>query len=392
MNSLLYLEINLFAMVILALFLINLKKNTTMMQDERLFKALLHSVFLVLVCDTGGWMLEHQLFPGARELLIFFDTLYFFMTGIVTFCWLRYMDYKLFSDSAGMAKRTRFYLLSLVVLSVLALATPWTGWLFYIGEGNVYCRGSLFLLHTLLSWAIPLFSCVLAFIKTWREQLASKKVEYSMIGFFSLIPLSGGFLQIFFTYLPLLWIFCTVSLLIIFINIQNRQISLDGLTGVNNRRTLNRYLETQFSALKEGEALFMLLIDIDDFKSINDTFGHAMGDTALIQVAEMLKKLCGRNNYFLARYGGDEFAIICARPDREIADDIIAQIKLEAKRLNTPPKHPYRLSLSAGYSSLRLGDPRGIEGLIRDADQWMYLHKRGDKRPSPLADKRGTQA
>ena len=84
----------------------------------------------------------------------------------------------------------------------------------------------------------------------------------------------------------------------------------DPLTGLANRRYCIEHLEREIIRLKGKQALLSLLfIDIDKFKSINDTYGHRIGDQALCKVANQLQSLC-RQGDFLARYGGDEFILI----------------------------------------------------------------------------------
>ena len=379
MNSVLYLEINLFAMFILCLPLINVKKNLAMTLDDRLFRSLLLSVLLLLFVDTCGWMLEGRTFGGAHTLLFICDTVYYVQTTVICVMWMMYSDYRCFQNAARTKKLLRVLLVPGALLILLALSSPFTGLVFTIDAANLYIRGPLFAVHTIISWCVLPYSCVTALIQSKREQTNMRKSECRQLALFSLLPMIGGMIQILAPSMPLMWITSVGSLLMVFINLQNRQISLDGLTNINNRRTLDRFIGTRFSVLKPNEALFLLMIDIDDFKSINDTYGHAVGDTALITTSEILKKICSTGNYFLARFGGDEFAIVFVRGAGDSADDILERIAEETRKQNKTGSFPRPLSYSAGYASLRAGDPAGVDGLISAADRWMYKRKRGRK-------------
>ena len=94
-----------------------------------------------------------------------------------------------------------------------------------------------------------------------------------------------------------------------------RMVSSDTLTGLNNRKALENYLSARLQ--KQGQQFSVLFCDIDHFKTINDTLGHAKGDLALKQAAEALRQACGRapEPLFLCRYGGDEFVILMTYTD-----------------------------------------------------------------------------
>jgi len=158
----------------------------------------------------------------------------------------------------------------------------------------------------------------------------------------------------------------------------------DGLTGLANRRYCIEHLEREIDRLKEEQTLIVLLfIDLDKFKSINDTYGHRIGDQALRKAANQLKALC-RQGDFLARYGGDEFILILNPGDSQNAsdeDDLALHAKQVAHRIlesfeksQVDSASPYRLSLSIGIT---ISDPHHFssEDIIRKADLAMYKAK-----------------
>jgi len=158
----------------------------------------------------------------------------------------------------------------------------------------------------------------------------------------------------------------------------------DGLTGLANRRYCIEHLEREIDRLKEEQTLLVLLfIDLDKFKSINDTYGHRIGDQALRKAANQLKALC-RQGDFLARYGGDEFILILNPGDSQNAsdeDDLALHAKQVAHRIlesfeksQVDSASPYRLSLSIGIT---ISDPHHFssEDIIRKADLAMYKAK-----------------
>jgi diguanylate cyclase (GGDEF)-like protein len=157
----------------------------------------------------------------------------------------------------------------------------------------------------------------------------------------------------------------------------------DALTGLANRRYCIEHLEREIERLKkERKFLGLLFIDLDKFKSINDTYGHRIGDDALRRTAEQLQALC-RQGDFLARYGGDEFILIL-NPNASPAStkEAMTTCAQQAARrilesfdsIQAHTDTPYRLSLSIGIT---ISDPlsNSSEDIIRKADLAMYQAK-----------------
>jgi diguanylate cyclase (GGDEF)-like protein len=159
-----------------------------------------------------------------------------------------------------------------------------------------------------------------------------------------------------------------------------RQAAFDNLTGLANRASFNERLQSHFTTdERRAETVSVLFIDVDDFKFVNDSIGHAAGDALLSGVAERLEA-CVRPGDFVARLGGDEFAIIAlgTAGDPTTADSI-AQRVLEAFT------EPFRLAgrdvpvaVSIGVSAMRPDTPDPAS-LISEADFAMYTAKRAGK-------------
>ena len=155
----------------------------------------------------------------------------------------------------------------------------------------------------------------------------------------------------------------------------------DGLTGAFNRRHMMSLLAVEAARAERGAALSLCLADMDNFKEINDTYGHDAGDRALQTLSATLKTIL-RNTDIAGRYGGDEFMIILpettVRGAESLAEKLLSAVRETELRL--PDDKHVRLSMSIGIAGLeadRTGE--NIDSFVKRADDAMYVSKQGGK-------------
>ena len=153
------------------------------------------------------------------------------------------------------------------------------------------------------------------------------------------------------------------------------QARTDPLTGLPNRRAFFEVGSYAFqNAKRNKEHLSLLMLDIDKFKSINDTYGHATGDVVLKQLAEMLINLL-RTADLCARIGGEEFAILMGGTDLIGAVAVAEKIRLHIKSINvTAETASINFTTSFGVADIS-SDHFQLEALLRDADIALYEAK-----------------
>ncbi|MBI4684343.1 MAG: GGDEF domain-containing protein [Nitrospirae bacterium] len=158
---------------------------------------------------------------------------------------------------------------------------------------------------------------------------------------------------------------------------QLRTLSLkDELTGLYNRRGVFTLAEHLFKqANRKNEGLFLLYADLDNFKRINDTYGHQEGDTALAEVAQIF-----RNNYrdsdVIGRIGGDEFVVVLVGTSHDNINMIANHFRSALDEYNAKDNLQYNLSISIGVVYYDPKSPRSFDELLSRADALMYEQKR----------------
>ncbi|OWY39183.1 GGDEF domain-containing protein [Xenophilus sp. AP218F] len=147
----------------------------------------------------------------------------------------------------------------------------------------------------------------------------------------------------------------------------------DFLTGLDNRREATRHLDAAWLRWElGGEPFSILLCDLDHFKQVNDVYGHASGDQALISVAGVLRQACPRAK--LSRWGGEEFLVLLTGGDVEMTD-VIAQRACDRVRRKgfVWEGQPLPLTMSVGYATIR--PEQTLTSLLQCADAALYLAK-----------------
>lgn len=154
-----------------------------------------------------------------------------------------------------------------------------------------------------------------------------------------------------------------------------RQAFTDYLTGLPNRRALHCAAAREIArARRSGRSMCVVLADIDQFKAVNDDFGHAQGDAVLLLIAQTLSAHI-RSTDTLARWGGEEFALLLPETDLVAAGVVAEKCRLAVQALTTNLPRPITITL--GVSEIHLSDP--FEAALERADCAMYAGKKSGR-------------
>jgi diguanylate cyclase (GGDEF)-like protein len=168
---------------------------------------------------------------------------------------------------------------------------------------------------------------------------------------------------------------------------------IDELTGVNNRRSLVEFMEQEFKvAMRYRVPLSVIMFDIDDFKQINDTFGHSVGDQVLQCLTQVVRAKL-RSADVIGRYGGDEFVILCPHTSAQEALPMAERIHTGSASIRMETgKGPLTVTISIGIAQTTHSSVPGpgksdtLENLLRCADQALYAAKQTGKNRTVIFD------
>ncbi len=378
MTIYLQLEINIVAIIILLFILFNSRRNVAGLLDEKLFVLLVYSCIIFTVLDSIHWIYVGQNYPGTRIILIVDNLFFYFLTVLIPYIWTIYAEFRITEDEQTLWRRNRYYQIPLYIFTVMLILSPFTKWIFYVDENSNYMRGSLYMVQIALSFGYLLYPTVKALVTAHKTRAKAERLESYHIASFILCPLVGAVVQIFIYGLPIVSITMVISLLMIYVNLQNKQISLDALTKINNRGQLNRYLNLQTKYERNNKNVYLIIADVDNFKHINDTYGHKAGDQALIEIASIINNACEKHHAFPARYGGDEFAVVMECMDSKEIEALISDIEKGLYKYNEGDVQ-FPLKVSIGYAMYGMENTRTLDDFIEEADRQMYQVKKASQ-------------
>lgn len=248
--------------------------------------------------------------------------------------------------------------------------------LFKIGEQGVELTfGPFFIVFMSLIFSYLVACSLVCFFSARKTNRYTDKKKFYQISTFVFVPIVCALLNFVLQDSSFIEIGLSVSIIFIYIVLQKNFITEDELTKMNNKNCLLRYLDKVTLNPATANQVYVIIMDINDFKKINDHFGHLEGDQCLIWFSNILKNLFDKKSIFLARYGGDEFIAVCRSNSEKEVSELCKKIKTETDKQNAILNKKYNLSVSIGYAKHSPEDAN-IKALIEKADKNLYISKK----------------
>ena len=158
----------------------------------------------------------------------------------------------------------------------------------------------------------------------------------------------------------------------------------DTFVGIYNRNGfVNATREIYNSCISEKRNIMLMFIDLDGLKSINDTYGHDIGDVAICSIADVLRESCKENEVY-CRFGGDEFIVFAPDYNEDNAKNLTKKIEMNIEKINKTKLYPFELNASIGHVITVPEPNEDIFRFVTEADKVMYKEKRRKKRSKYL--------
>ena len=259
----------------------------------------------------------------------------------------------------------------IVIITFLNLISCKTSWIFYINEFGNYMRGDKYWLQVAICYGYSILIVIMLVISIHTHKQMRRELETMLI--FALVPSAGGVLQVLFSTAPYMTYTVTLSIMCYFIDSQSMSINTDALTGLLDRHRSDELLKER-SRHVDRRPFFLFMIDVDNFKKINDTYGHLQGDAALKLISGTLLELQNEMSFLIpCRFGGDEFMLIVDSKSEFLPEEIVDMISqaIDEKAISTLG---FPVHLTFGYAFSGSGE-KSIHGIISEADKMLYMNK-----------------
>lgn len=371
MTEPLFVELLAFCSIICVVLLVKIKSDADYNIRSTLMAAIVAHAAVLNLVDCFCFIFYESHFPVLN---LFLNSVYFVVGLLLSFSWYQFAMSTLYRRQ--WEKKWLRALSSIPLFAVLTaiVCSLWTGWLFSLDENGFYCRGPYFSIQMLICGLYLFIPSSISFVRIFMKRFYSDRTTNLAFTSIVVLPLAAMFLQMrVLPGTPSISIGLTICILLIFLNIQSQRISVDLLTGLNNRNHLNRFLDMKIPHLRKDRQLFLFLLDIDKFKDINENYGRLQGDIVLQIVGESLKRVCGRLGHFIARYGSDEFAVVAELNDFSDALYLRRNILMVLSKNSEHLKFPLRLSI--GYTLWNRSSNDSIPDYISRAEKQLVADK-----------------
>ncbi len=363
---------NVFCILVFAVILVLNLSTKNYETKNRYFNGLLTFEILYFIIDiiwAFGFFGIISKEDGGLVLARYCKMSYFIIGGFAAFCWFMYIEIMMGAKFSRTKKHRLLIaipmIISTITTTIIAIITE---------EGKLMTNPLVSISLVFIPSAYTIFAGIYSIIMAVRASTSVQRRRYIHLGLFPFMLMTVTLLQIFLTEIPIFCLGTTFIVFLVFISRTQSQVSTDALTGINNRSALTKYI----GEYTEFDCTYVLMIDVDKFKSINDNFGHVEGDRALVLLAQALKNGCDKCSCksFLARYGGDEFIIIASDSKEFDIDNFVLELQNSVGETKSKTKG-YQISVSIGYS--RVHEHDSILSVIENADEQMYSVKASKK-------------
>ena len=369
-----YAEVSIGCACILTLLLYSIKMLPTPQLKFKLFRNLVLWHILYFLSDSLWALVNDGIIPKNVFSVLAVNYSNAIVIAIVFYCCFTYAEIstrpemtRLQIQRLRMNLRIPIYLESLLLLASFMLFPNF--WL----DKNLEPRTPYYFVLMFLPFIYIMTVTVRAIARGLKPENRKDLRNYLIVASYTPGCIVAASAQVFYAFTtPIFCFWCTMIILFVYLNSQNQLISTDTLTSLNNRNQLQHYLRVQ----RDSREHYVIMVDVDHFKQINDTYGHVEGDRALVLISRALKNACVRlgKSAFLCRYGGDEFLMVVPTELPGVAIRIIKDC-LKEEISNQYATQNYTLNVSIGYA-LWNGRASAFKQSVAAADQMMYEDKR----------------
>jgi len=365
------LDLPIFALLILCFIAIKIARGKSSAPNPTRHYCALLAINAALLClDIVLLAIEETPGKTVKTVLETTMTISYILQGIFAYAQRIYACSVIFPDREPRLRDKIPFIAIIMAIIGLAIANPFTHEIFIYNDRNQFVRQQLSPLIVLLTFSF--FGMTFLIFLKGRSRFSDGSFV-TLMGI-PIVPLIAGGIQVAIPGTRLLWSGMAIAALLVFNLHQNEMILVDHLTGIHNRYSLDLAIKRKIANTRKNRIFAGLLVDLDDFKAINDDFGHLEGDCAIQSAASIIKGSFHEHD-FIARFGGDEFLVLL---DISWNTDLAAIKKRLVRRVaawNETSNKPWRLSFSVGCAVYYPEERLSPKEFLAELDTVLYIDK-----------------
>lgn len=355
------------ALMMLVLLRTRKENRESVFFDDRLFDGMVVLTMLGCALEALSFVIDGMEFPFARALNYLANSLCFIGTASIGYLWCVYVDLRLYRNlnrTRRMALRMSPPLIIGVILSLINLVG--VGVLFTISDENIYQRQPFVAVGYIV---LMIYFCA-GIVTAINFRSKGVRLRFFPIYQFVVPCVVGTLVQWAHYGIAIGWTSVAVALMFVQLQSHSEDLLIDSLSGLFNRRYLDSVLRQ--AERRQRETIYGIMIDMNDFKQINDCFGHSKGDVAIRAMGDILSRSIV-DNCAAIRYAGDEFIVLMQGGSPRKTEGVMGRIQYNLDSFNRETKQPFRLSAAMGWSKLEPGG--SVEKFMTRMDAKMYADK-----------------
>ena len=371
-----YVEANIVSIIIFLMMFIREVGSVGRQSKQVIFLNMIIAHIMYFTSDIFWALILGGYLPGNYFSVSVANLMNALIIGAITSFWFVYVE---ISQGEEYIKKFRNRMIVMIpaIVNTLVLLVLFTFFPSTVITEDYHVTLTYYLLFLGIPIGYIVASTIRSFVRAFRKDNYAVRSAYIVSGIYPIILSIFGVMQTLWLEAPMFCFGCSIMMLYVYITSLNDQVSIDELTKLNNRTQLKKYVASEAQKQSSDKYdRYVLMVDLNKFKQINDQYGHVEGDYALKRTADALKLSCSENpmRTFIARYGGDEFIIIAKTDKEENIKALCQSIRDNLKHLNKKAGAEYELTASIGYSPYS-GDIASFRAALAKADDYLYKEK-----------------
>ena len=362
-------DIHFFAIFLLIVMIpIIMRNNGKSDMKAKIFLILIYlTIFIILieviteVSNGSSGLFGYVIHYSSNVILLLTATL-------IGSAWACYVDYTIFESEENLRKN-QYYLHVPAIISTFLIVNMFAPFMFHVDQNNIFHRDPL---HELvLASLLAIFIYVYMMVQKNRDKLKNSVIWGILL--FVLLPTIFEASEIILGELPYTFVSIAFSIILVYLFTESVGNTRDKQTDLFTRQKATDQIKM---AIRKKDQFSVIIIDLDSFKEINDTFGHLVGDKAIVDFAKRMSSLF-RFDSLVSRMGGDEFIIISSVIDRDVLTERLEY--LEYRTASGNYDYSKYMNFSYGYALSSEIEELTVDNIIHIADSRMYESKEEKK-------------